>query len=81
MKKVFVIILIVVLALLLIPERGQMKDGGTVVYNAVLYDVYLLHRINPAIDSDQAEFITGTVVYVFGFEIFNNTEPYIDIHN
>lgn len=81
MKKVLVTILVIVLALLLIPIRGQMKDGGTVVYNAVLYDVYILHRINPDIDTDQPAFITGTVVYLLGFEIFNNTNPHIDIDN
>ena len=81
MKRIIVLVLAVLLLLLNIPIRGQMKDGGTVVYNAALYDVYILHRINPDIDTDQPAFITGTVVYLLGFEIFNNTNPHIDIDN
>ncbi len=81
MKKVLITILVILLLLLLIPVRGQMKDGGTVVYNAALYDIYVLHRINPITEPTQSDFITGTVIYILGFEIFNNTEPHIDIHN
>lgn len=81
MKKVLVTIFVIVLALLLIPIRGQMKDGGTVVYNAALYDVYILHRINPNTEPNQPDFITGTVVYILGVEVFNSTNPHIDMHN
>ncbi len=45
MKKAFIIVLIIVL-ILLIPFPARMKDGGTVHYNAILYDIYDVHRIN-----------------------------------
>ena len=78
MKKVILIICIVVALVLLIPFPSKQKDGGTVHYNAIIYDVYDFHRIKPiddeiCDDSCGTEYIEGTIVKLFGIEIFNNT--------
>ena len=39
MKKVVGIIVAIILILMLIPRRSVLLDGGTVVYNAMLYRV------------------------------------------
>lgn len=78
MKKIIFSIIIVLLFIFLFPFRTQMRDGGTVHYNAILYDVYKVNRINPDIEADKN--ITGTVIEILGFEVYNSTDPRIDIH-
>ena len=46
---------------MLIPVRGQLKDGGTVVYTAVLYSVYDLHQLNPDLDAPNM-YIEGIII-------------------
>ncbi len=83
MKKVIVIASVLIALVLLIPFPAKMKDGGTVHYNAVLYDVYDMHRIkpveNPLADGTfETEYIEGIIVEIFGIEVFNNTNPRVD---
>ena len=74
MKKKIIIILCILIALaLLVPVPMRLKDGGTVRYNAVLYQVDDVHTLNPDIDSEQ-EFIEGIIVKILGIEIYNNTK-------
>ena len=71
MDKVIIVVCVLLIALLLFPVRHQYKDGGSVHYDAIAYDVYDLHRI-----SDEGEtfgYTVGTIVEIFGFEVFNNT--------
>jgi hypothetical protein len=61
-----------------------MKDGGTVHYDAILYDIYDVHRIKPvdAVNIEgiyETEYIKGIIVKILGMEIFNNTDPYVEI--
>ena len=79
MKKALIVICILVALILLFPIRLQMKDGGTVVYNAILYDVYDVHRIkpveNPSPDGTyETEYIEGIIIEILGVEVFNNTK-------
>ena len=72
MKKIIVSISLVVLAaVLLIPTTKYADDGGSVKYQAVLYSVYDVHRIDLAKDNGFAE---GIIVEILGIEIFNNVE-------
>ena len=82
MKKILIVIFVLLLAVLLIPTRMQMRDGGTVKYDAIIYDVYNVHRIKPVDDPSEKEvdYITGVVVEVLGIELINTTNPRIDIH-
>ena len=79
MKKAVIIVLILAALILLFPVRQQAKDGGSVLYNAILYDVYDVHRIkpfeNPSTDKIyETEYIEGIIIEIFGIEIFNNTK-------
>ena len=73
MKKLLAAICIVLALLLLVPVPIRMKDGGSVEYKAVLYSVTDVHRINPDINSS-SQFIEGTIIEIFGVEVFNNVE-------
>lgn len=83
MKKKIFIILCIIFTLLLIPIPSKMKDGGTVHYNAIIYDVYDVHRITAPLEYNDAivgnEYIEGIVIEILGYEVFNNTKPHIEI--
>ncbi len=72
-KKVIRGICILLAIVLLIPIPTRLKDGGTVEYNAILYKVVDVHRLE--LDSTvKAEYFEGTIVKILGIEVFNNVE-------
>ena len=77
MKKFILALIIIVLSICLVPFPAQYKDGGSVHYNAILYDVYDVHSLygNPDIGMKHVE---GFIIEIFGIQVFNNTTPHID---
>ena len=72
MKKRIIIIICVLLAIvLLVPIPLRLKDGGTVVYQAVLYRVEDVRRLDHNAENG---YIEGIVITVLGFEIYNDVE-------
>ena len=71
MDKVIIVVCVLLIALLLFPARLQYKDGGSVHYDAIAYDVYDMHRISE--EGETFGYTVGTIVKIFGFEVFNNT--------
>ena len=72
MKKIIIITICVLLAIvLLVPIPLRLKDGGTVVYRAVLYSIEDVHRLD---HNSESGYIEGIVINVLGFEIYNNTK-------
>ena len=75
MKKKIIIGLSILLAiLLLVPIPMRLKDGGTIVYNAVLYRVDKVHSINPTSDSADDFLLEGTIITILGIEVYNDVE-------
>ena len=70
-KKIVICIAIVVVLILLIPIPMRLKDGGSVVYQAVLYSVKDVHSLNPDMESG-APYKEGVVIKVLGVKIFDN---------
>ena len=61
-KKFFVVIAIIaVLVILLTPVRMNLKDGGSVRYKALVYEVTKIHQLSPEVD--------GVKPYIDGFEV------------
>ncbi len=77
MKKAFIIILILVALILLFPIREQAKDGGSVRYNAILYDVYKVHCLYGGPDTGML-YVEGIIVEFLGHQVYNNTNPHIE---
>jgi len=67
-KLIISFIIIFLLLILLFPVRIVYRDGGTVHYKAVLYEVTKYHI-------GVGEYIGGWNVKIFGFEIYD--EQYI----
>lgn len=72
MKKKVIILIYVILVIMLIPVRLQLKDGGTVEYKSILYKVSKVHRL---IDNG---FDIGTEIRILGFKVFDNVESVYD---
>ena len=72
-KKVIIGICILLAIVLLIPIPMRLKDGGTVAYNAVLYRVEDVHRIDPEATSAD-DYLEGTIVKILGIEVYNDVE-------
>lgn len=64
-----VIFLGILLLAALIPVRYRLKDGGTVVYKAVLYEVTDWHALTGVED----EYKTGVTVEILGLEVYDGT--------
>ena len=72
MKKKIIIIVCVILVVMLIPVRLQLKDGGTVEYKSILYKVSKVHR---TIDNG---FDIGTEIEILGIKVFDNVKSVND---
>lgn len=72
-KKFLTVIIIVLILILLIPIPTRLKDGGSVKYKAILYEITDVKMLNPDTESENA-YLEGITVEVLGMEIYNNVE-------
>lgn len=72
-KKVMIGICVLLAIVLLVPISMRLKDGGTVVYRAVLYQVEDVHRLG-AVDTAEDEYLEGMIVRILGMEVYNSVE-------
>ena len=72
-KKAMIGICVLLAIVLLVPIPMRLKDGGTVVYHAVLYQVEDIHRL-AAVDTAEDEYLEGMIVRILGMEIYNSVE-------
>ena len=72
-KKVMIGICVLLAIVLLVPIPMRLKDGGTVVYHAVLYQVEDVHRLS-AVDAPEDEYLEGMIVRILGMEVYNSVE-------
>ena len=72
-KKVMIGICVLLAIVLLLPIPMRLKDGGTVVYHAVLYQVEDVHRLG-AVDTAEDEYLEGMIVRILGMEVYNSVE-------
>ena len=72
-KKAMIGICVLLAIVLLVPIPMRLKDGGTVVYHAVLYQVEDVHRLG-AVDTAEDEYLEGVIVRILGMEVYNSVE-------
>lgn len=71
-KAIFVIAAILIMAILLAPVRMRLKDGGSVRYKSLVYEVTKIHRLTPAADGVKP-YIDGLEVKIFGMTVYRET--------
>ncbi len=75
-KKIFLIVAIVVaLLILLTPIRMNLKDGGSVRYKSLLYEITKIHQLSPEVNGVKP-YIDGFEVKILGIRVYRQTnEP------
>ena len=74
MKKIFfaVIAIVIVLVILLTPIRMNLKDGGSVRYKSLVYEVTKIHQLAPDVDGVKP-YIDGFEVKILGMTVYRET--------
>ena len=70
-RKVWIVVILIIGLVLLFPIPQRLKDGGSIRYAALLYQITDVHRINPDIESD-APYLEGIEIEILGAKVFSN---------
>ena len=71
-KTLAVTAIIVVLVILLTPIRMNLKDGGSVRYKSMIYEVTKIHQLAPEVDGVKP-YIDGFEVKILGMTVYRET--------
>lgn len=71
-KKLYIIAVILILVILLAPIRMNLKDGGSVRYKSLVYEVTKIHQLAPDVDGVKP-YIDGFEVKILGMTIYRET--------
>ena len=74
-KKIIIIVAILVFILMLIPIPNRLKDGGSVEYNAVLYQYTKIHRLS---EKSSTGYEDGWDLKILGFHIGGEINTYVE---
>lgn len=72
-KRIAIIAIMAVLVILLTPIRMSIKDGGSVMYKSLVYEVTKIHRLAPEVDSEKP-YIDGFEIKILGMTIYRETD-------
>ena len=70
-KRYIIISAAVLLVIALFPFGEHLRDGGTVIYEPVT-KIYRIDKMH-ALTGIYGEYYVGTVIYIFGQEVYNDT--------
>ena len=71
-KKAYIIAIILILVILLFPIRMNLKDGGSVRYRSLVYEVTKIHQLAPDVDGVKP-YIDGFEVKILGMTVYRET--------
>jgi len=73
---IFLILLFAIVVFVLFPRKNTLKDGGTVIYESfgfgAFYQIENRHRLY--YEANNLYYEKGTVISLFGIEVFNTAE-------
>ncbi len=78
MKKILTKVIIVIVIIMLIPIPRKLKDGGSIEYNAILYQVTKVHRLS---EKTKTGYEDGWIIKLFGIEIYSKVDVEIEASN
>lgn len=73
-NKILIIIFIIIILVILTPMPIKLKDGGSIKYSSLIYNVTKIHRLN---ELSSTGYEDGWLIEILGLEIYN--ELYIPI--
>lgn len=68
-RKIILIIILTIFLILLFPIPKHLKDGGTIEYNSLSYNIIKVHKLDSETLSGYTD---GLIIKIFGHEIYNN---------
>ncbi len=71
-KKIAVIAAVVVLLVLFTPIRMNLKDGGSVRYKSLVYEVTKIHQLAPDFEGVKP-YIDGFEIKILGMTVYRET--------
>ena len=71
-KKIIIMAIIFLLVVLLTPIRMNLKDGGSVRYKSLVYEVTKIHQLAPEVEGVKP-YIDGFEVKILGMTIYRET--------
>ena len=61
--------------ILLIPHKTFVKDGGTVIYNAILYTITKVNSLSSIEEMKNGKnYYEGTIISILGIEVYNDVK-------
>lgn len=72
MKKKLFVVIILVSIILLTPFRMNLKDGGSVRYKSLVYEVTKIHQYAPEVEGVKP-YIDGFEIKILGITIYRKT--------
>ena len=76
-KRVAKIVIILILVVLLFPIRMNLKDGGSVRYKSLVYEVTKIHQLAPELEEERVKpYIDGFEIKIFGMTVYRETDEY-----
>ena len=72
-KNIVVIGMILVLVILLFPVRMKLKDGGSVKYKSLVYEVTKIHQL-ALVEDETKPYIDGFEVKILGITVYRDVE-------
>lgn len=71
-KRLIIALCVMAIIVLFVPRFSVLKDGGSKEFTALTYRITKVHSLNPV--ESEKEFATGTIIEIFGREVYNNVE-------
>lgn len=71
-KRLIIALCVMAIIVLFVPRVYVLKDGGSKEFTALTYRITKVHSLNPV--ESEKEFATGTIIEIFGREVYNNVE-------
>ena len=71
-KRFAVVSIIFILIILLFPIRMNLKDGGSVRYKSLVYEITKIHQLAPDVDGVKP-YIDGYEIKILGVTIYRKT--------
>ena len=76
-KKICIFIIVIIALILLFPIPMILKDGGSVKFQALLYNVTIYHQLNHQVESG---YVNGVEIEILGTQVLNTVDKKIETH-
>ena len=70
-NKKLIIVIVLLFLILFVPIPFNLKDGGTVEYKALTYQISNVHKIN---HNSKDGYDRGIIIKIFGIKVFDSVK-------